>query len=150
MELYTLKYYANVPNRHPRCESRGAPHTVVMHRREFSAPFFRIHFMGRWLGVSGNVHVLLASNMQHGRCAWTRDDAILGTAAQAVNLSRASGGERQMTPVLTVCVAPPRSLLLSRPLLTPKRGTSLRGTLQEFLDHLSVAHHYGALGGAWW
>ena len=67
-------------------------------------------------GVSGNVHVLLAGIRQHGRCAWTRDDAILGTAAQAVNLSRASGGERHMTPVLTACVAPPRSLLLSRPL----------------------------------
>ena len=38
----------------------------------------------------------------------------------------------------------------SRPLLTPTRGTSLMGTLQEFLDHLSAAHHYEALGGAWW
>src|SRR2546422_7711599 len=44
-----------------------------------------------------------------------------------------------------LCGVPP-----SRPLLTPTRGTSRRGTLQEFLDHLSVAHHSEALGGAWW
>ena len=41
-------------------------------------------------------------------------------------------------------------LPLSRPLLTPTRGTSLMETLQEFLDHLSAAHHSEALGGAWW
>src|SRR6266446_2175550 len=41
-------------------------------------------------------------------------------------------------------------LPLSRPLLTPTRGTSLRGTRQEFLDHRSAAHHSEALGGAWW
>src|SRR6266853_7015782 len=38
----------------------------------------------------------------------------------------------------------------SRPLLTPTRDTSLRGILQEFLDHRSVAHHSEVLGGAWW
>src|SRR5213596_67967 len=39
-----------------------------------------------------------------------------------------------------LCGVPP-----SRPLLTPTRGTSLRGTLQEFLDHRSAAHHSEAL-----